>query len=431
MKIKRLSTGQIIALGFASVIAVGTLLLWLPVSWSDSASVSFIDALFTATSAVCVTGLSVFDPADTLSGFGEVVLLLLIQTGGLGIATLAVGLFTLTGKKVKLQERALVRDAFNSVSNKGILSLLKKILLITAVVEAMGALLNFFAFRRYYSVGKSIWFAIFHSVSAFNNAGFDVFGGGGNLQSFNSDAFLYAVTSFLIIAGSLGFFVIGEIIKVHSWKKFRLHTKVVIFMTIILLVGGTVLIKLAEGESLSWLDAAFSSVTARTAGFSTVPYSSFSGAGLILMMCLMFIGGSPGGTAGGIKTTTVFAFFTSLKSASANVQTNAFGKKLTSDIIHKAFVIVSMGIVVVITVFCSLSFIHPEIPFSDLLFEVVSAFGTVGLSTGITASLSTAAKFLLIITMFIGRIGSLTVATLWVTARNDGITRPEESIPIG
>ena len=272
---KKLGPGRIIALGFIVVIAVGTLLLSLPVSWEGEVTVSPVDALFTATSAVCVTGLSVFDPGDTLSLFGEAVLLLLIQTGGLGIATIAVGLFTFSGRKIGLQDRALVREAFNTVTNKGILTLLKKIFLITACVEGLGAILSFFAFRRYYSVGKALRLSIFHAVSSFNNAGFDIWGDGQSLEKFNSDALLYAVTGVLIILGTLGFFVIQEIITVHSWKKFRLHTKIVLFMTAVLLAGGTVLIKLAEKENISWLDAAFSSITARTAGFAAVPYSAF------------------------------------------------------------------------------------------------------------------------------------------------------------
>lgn len=431
MKTKRLTAGRIIAIGFAAVILIGTILLYLPVSQTGTVEFSFVDALFTATSAVCVTGLSVFDPGSALSPFGEAVLLLLIQTGGLGIATIAVGLFTFTGKKVGLQERSLVKEAFNAGTNKGLLTLLKKIFLITAVVESVGAVMSFLVFKKYYSAGKALWLSVFHAVSSFNNAGFDVFGEGDSLITFNSHTALYAITAILIVLGTLGFFVIHEILKVHSWKKFSLQTKTVLFMTAVLLVSGTVLIKVSEGSSISWLDAAFSSVTARTAGFAAVRYSTFSGAGLMVMMCLMFIGGSPGGTAGGVKTTTVFALFTALRASSTNAQTNAFGKKIREEVIRKAFVIVSMGFIVVIFVFCLLSFIHPEIPFSSLLFETVSAFGTVGLSTGITASLSTAGKLLIILTMFIGRLGSLTVATLWINHKNDGITRPEESIPIG
>ncbi len=431
MKKFRLGPGRIIALGFIAVIAAGTLLLSLPISWSDGAEISFVDALFTATSAVCVTGLSVFDPGSTLSGFGEAVLLLLIQTGGLGIATIAVGLFTFSGRKIKLQERALVKEAFNTVTNKGILTLLKKIFFITVTVEAVGAVSGFFSFRRYFSTGKALWIAVFHSVSSFNNAGFDVFGEGESLLTFNSDVFLYCITSVLIILGTLGFSVIRETVKLHSWKKFSLHTKTVLFMTAILLVGGAFLLKLSEGSDISWLDAAFSSVTARTAGFAAVPYSAFSGAGLLIMMCLMFIGGSPGGTAGGIKTTTVFAVFTALRSASSNSKTEAFGRKLHDDVIRKAFIIITMGIFVVITVLCAMLMIHPEIPLRDMMFEVVSAFGTVGLSTGITASFSVAGKAVIILTMFIGRIGSLSAATLWVTHRNISVTRPEEKIPIG
>lgn len=431
MKKFRLGAGRVIALSFIAVIALGTVLLLLPVSWSDGTEISFIDALFTATSAVCVTGLSVFDPADALSGFGEAVLLFLIQIGGLGIATIAIGLFTFSGRKIRLQERAVVKEAFNTVTNKGILSLLKKIFMITVTVESVGAVFGFFFFRRYYSAGRALWLSVFHAVSSFNNAGFDVFGGGRSLSAFNSDIYLYAVTSVLIILGTLGFSVIRETVTVHSWKRFSLHTKTVLFMTAILLVGGTLLMKLSEDGNISWLDAAFSSVTARTAGFAAVPYSSFSGAGLMVMMCLMFIGGSPGGTAGGVKTTTVFAVFTALRIASSNSRADAFGKKLHDDVIRKAFVIITMGIFVVITVLCAMLMIHPEIPLRDMMFEVVSAFGTVGLSTGITASFSVAGKAVIILTMFIGRIGSLSAATLWVTHRNISVTRPEEKIPIG
>ena len=267
-----MTPGRLIALGFAGVILLGAGLLMLPISINEGQTVTFLDALFTSTSAVCVTGLLTVDLGDTFTIFGRVIVALLIQTGGLGVSSVGVGIMILAGKRVGLKERSLVKEGMNHTSSKGIVRLVKAVLLMTLIFESVGMILSFIVFIQHYGFWESLGYSAFHTVSAFNNAGMDIFGGGQGLIPFQDDILLNLTTCGLIIFGGLGFFVIRDVIQKRSFRKLTLHSKVVLLMTGILLVSGTLLIKLAERENITWLGAFFSSTSARTAGFSTFSF---------------------------------------------------------------------------------------------------------------------------------------------------------------
>ena len=332
-KMKRImNPARILALGFFIIIVLGTLLLMLPISQKTGANIKFIDALFTATSAVCVTGLSTFDPATYLSVFGQTVLGILIQLGGLGFACISIGIVMVTGQKVFLKQQTLVKEALNFNSYDNILSLVKSVIFTTLIIEGTGTVLNFTIFIKDYSFPKALGLSIFHAVSSFNNAGFDILGKGNNLMSYQGNIALTLVTSFMIILGGIGYLVIKEVLTKRNYKKLSLHTKVVLWMTALLLVLGTVIFMLTEKYSL--LDAFFMSTSTRTAGFTTVDLGNISNAGLAVYMALMFIGASPTSTGGGIKTTTFFVVIAALCSYSSSKTPTVFKKTLAKDILY-------------------------------------------------------------------------------------------------
>lgn len=433
----KLTPARTIALGFAAVILTGTILLMLPVSQTGRTHIGFIDALFTSTSAVCVTGLSTIDPGWDLSTFGQLVMIFLMQIGGLGITTIGIGVIAFSRKKISQRETLIVKEAINYPTFKGLGSMVKGMLLMTLGIELAGAVLSFIVFVQDYPVGRSLWMALFHTVASFNNAGFDILGGGVSLMNYSSHVLMNLTTSFLIIAGGLGFFVMRDLFarragsEKRSGRKYTLHTKVVVTMTLILLMGGTVLMKLTEGEKMTWLEAFFSSMTARTAGFFTYPCGDLSTAGAVIMMILMFIGASPGSTGGGMKTTTFYVLIHSIIAAAKGTEAQGFKKKLPQEVLHKAFIIISLGMFALIFVTLCLSILEPEIPLLDLMFETTSAIATVGLTTGITPGLGAASKLLLILTMYVGRLGPMTIATMWAVTKKVDISRPEESLPVG
>ncbi|NMP36966.1 MAG: H(+)-transporting ATPase [Clostridiales bacterium] len=427
--LKKASPGRLIVMGFAVIIFLGALLLFMPFSQNDGIDVTFSEALFTATSAACVTGLVVVDPADTFNMFGQAIIASLIQLGGLGFASVAMGTVLLAGKRVTLRERGLVREALNLSTNKGIIHVVKFVLLTTFLIESSGAILSAIAFSKYFSPLESLRLGVFHAVSAFNNAGFDILGGFKNLSDYRHDPFLLLVTSALIILGGLGFMVISDVVHKRHFRRFSLNTKIVIETTVFLLASGTFLLLVTERFSL--LDAFFSSVTARTAGFSSAPFGLFSNAGLFVMMMLMFVGASPGSTGGGIKTTTAFTVFRALYSSAVNKKCSAFKRSVSQSVITKAFVVISLSLALVVTDTLLICTFQPELNFEDILFEVISAFATVGLSTGITVELNLASRIVIILTMFIGRIGPITVATLWSYKKAPSAAYTEENIAIG
>ena len=428
--LKRQSPGRIIALGFAFVILLGSVLLSLPCSIQDGVTVRYIDALYTSTSAVCVTGLIAVDAGDTFTPLGQFFLGSLIQIGGLGVTAVGVGVILAMGKKINLKGRNIIREAMNLDSGKGTVRFIKSVFLTTLAFELSGAVLSFLVFVQDYPPLRAAGISLFHSVAAFNNSGFDILGNFQNLIPYQDNVLLNLVTCGLIFFGGIGFLVIREIIsKRFRWKKFSMHTKVVLSVSAVLIVAGTILLKLTE--HVTWLGAFFHSVSARTAGFSTYPLGTFSNAGLLVLTVLMFIGASPGSTGGGIKTSTFFVLLQGIKSAATNKSEKGFRYAVPSDAFRKAAVITLIALCVVVTGTYLMVAMEPEISLMDALFEVTSAFGTVGLSTGITTGLCDGSKLLSILIMYIGRLGPLTIASLWYFTKGDRTSYPEGNIAIG
>lgn len=427
--IQKQPTGRLIALGFALVILIGAGLLLLPVSVRPDAEVSFIDALFTSTSAVCVTGLIAIDTADHFTFFGQAVLAGLIQIGGLGVSSVGVGLILAAGGRVGFKERLLVKDALNVDSVAGMVRLVKAVLLMTLCFEGAGVVLSFITFIQDYPFGQALWISIFHSVAAFNNSGFDILGGLRNLIPYQADVLLNLTTCGLIICGGIGFLVMLDVLRCRSFRKLTLHSKVVLTTTGVLLAVGTLLLKATE--DITWLGAFFHSVSARTAGFSTYPIGSFTNAGLFVLVILMFIGASPGSTGGGIKTTTFFALMQEARTVFSKRLPGAFHRTLPQEMLRKSSVIALLSALVVFIGTFLLCVLEPEYDFIQLLFEVVSAFGTVGLSTGITPDLSVAGKLVIILTMYTGRLGAFTLLSVWINRPEPSVRYTEEQIMIG
>ena len=428
--IKKQPAARIIALGFAVVILLGSVLLLLPCSVQEGVHVTYIDALYTSTSAVCVTGLIAVDAGDTFTPIGQFFLGLLIQVGGLGVTAVGAGIILAIGKKVDLKGRTLVREAMNLESGKGIVVFVKNIFITTLVFELTGAVLSFLVFVQDYPPLQAAGISLFHSVAVFNNSGFDILGNFKNLIPYQDNILLNLVTCVLIICGGIGFLVIREIwTKKCRWKQFSMHTKVVLTVSAVLIVAGTLLIKATE--NISWLGAFFCSVSARTAGFSTYALGDFTNAGLLIVTALMFIGASPGSTGGGIKTSTFFVLLQGIKSAATNQSEKAFHYAVPKDAFRKAAVITLLAVAVVFLGTFAMTIMEPDISLIDALFEVTSAFGTVGLSTGITPGLGIGSKLLSILIMYIGRLGPLTIASVWYFTRGERVRFPEGNIAIG
>ncbi len=433
---KVLTPARVIALGFAAAIFIGSVLLILPCSVNEGVEIKYIDALYTSTSAVCVTGLIAIDTGTAFTPLGQFFLAALIQIGGLGVTTVGAFIILAVGKKLNMRDRNLIREASNLSSGKGVGGFIKSVIITTAIIEGIGALLSFIVFVQHYPPLDALGISLFHSIAAFNNSGFDNLGLSGELYNninfipYQSDILFNLTTCGLIIFGGIGFLVIREVIeKRFKWKRFSMHTRVVLSMSAILTVVGTVLIKLTE--DISWLGALFHSVSTRTAGFSTYPLSEFSNAGLLILIILMFIGASPGSTGGGVKTSTVFVLIQGIKAAATNKNEKAFKYAIPQGTFKKASVITLIGIGIVLCGTLIMSILEPEIRFIDALFEIVSAFGTVGLSTGITGTLGVGAKILSIIIMYIGRLGPMTIATLWYFTKGERLEYPEGNIAIG
>lgn len=427
---RRQSPARLIALGFALVILLGSVLLILPCSVREGVSLAYIDSLYTATSAVCVTGLIAVDAGDTFTPLGQFFLAALIQVGGLGVTSVGAGIILAMGKKVDLKGRNLIREASNLDSSKGAIRFVRSVLLTTLIIEVLGAALNFLVFVQDYPPLRALGISFFHSVAAFNNSGFDILGNLQNLIPYRDDVALNLITCGLIFFGGIGFLVIREIWTYKlRWKKYSMHAKVVLSVSIFLIMSGTLLLKLTE--DITWLGAFFHSVSARTAGFSTYPLGTFSHAGLLVLTVLMFIGASPGSTGGGIKTSTFLALIQGIKSAATNKSEKAFRYAVPRDAFRKAAVITLLALAVVLVGTWLLMVLEPGVALMDALFEITSAFGTVGLSTGITTGLGVGGKLLSILIMYIGRLGPLTVASLWYFSRGERVSFPEGNLAIG
>lgn len=439
-----MTPSRVLVLGFASVILLGALLLTLPQATQDGNGLNFINALFTATSAVCVTGLVVVDTATTFTLFGQSVILFLIQVGGLGFMTFATLFFIILGKKITLKERLLLQEALNQVSLAGIVRLAKSVIQISFIIETVGALLLTLRWSFDFGWRKALYFGIFHSVSAFNNAGFDLFGNFTSLTAYVGDPLTNITIMLLIILGGLGFTVLANF-YFYGIRKFSLHTKIVLQVTGILIVLGTGIILMLEYSNpltlgpLPWgtkvLAALFQAVTPRTAGFNTINLANMHETTLLFIIVLMFIGASPGSTGGGIKTTTfisiIFSVISTFRSESQHVVIE--GRTLPNDIIRKALAITTTAVFLIFFMTFILSITEKDYLF-PLLFEVTSAFGTVGLSLGCTPVLSAFGKALIILTMFIGRLGPLTLGYFLsqkVKKSSVHIKYPDERILIG
>ena len=434
---RHLSPPVLILLSFALIILAGTLLLWLPVA-SVGRSISFLDALFTATSATCVTGLTVIDIGTRLTLFGQLVVLLLIQLGGLGIMTFSTFFAFLVGRRLSIREREILHQTLSQHPMKDIATLLKTVFLFTIVTELLGAIVFWFRFTGEFSPGRAAYVAVFHSVSAFCNAGFSLFRT--SFMAYQSDWLVNLNAMFLIVTGGIGFIVIYDILRNLQRKKrgerWRLafHSKVVLRTTAFLIVAGAVLFFILEfGNSLQSVNwptkifiSFFQSITARTAGFNTVDIGRLSDAALMLLSLLMLIGASPASCGGGIKTSTfaiVMAMIASRYREEGDV--NLLGRRLPEGIVSRAIVITFFSVAIV-TLF-TLALLGVELTgashvvtrgrFLEILFESISAFGTVGLSTGITAKLSQTGRVLLIVLMYVGRLGPLTIAVALSGAR--------------
>ena len=434
--VKRLSPARLIAFGFAAVILIGSLLLMLPCSVNDGVELRYIDALYTSTSAVCVTGLIAVDIGTAFTPLGQFFLAALIQIGGLGVTSVGAGIILAGGKKINLRGRNIIREASNLDSGKGAVRFIRNVFLTTVAFELIGAALSFIVFIKDYPPLKALGISLFHSVATFNNSGFDNLGLSGELYSsvslipYRDNVLLNLTTCGLIIFGGIGFLVIREVIdKRFNWKKLSMHSKVVISMSAVLIVLGTVLLKLTE--NITWLGAFFHSVSARTAGFSTYNLGEFSGAGLLVLLLFMFVGASPGSTGGGVKTSTLFVLLQGIKSAATNKNEKGFHYAIPQGTFKKAAVITLIALGIIFTGTYLMLIMEPEISAIDALFEVTSAFGTVGLSTGVTGALSNGSKILSIIIMYIGRLGPLTIATLWYFTKGERVEYPDGNIAIG
>lgn len=439
--LSKLRPAQILILGFFTLIVVGTLILMLPIS-SVGGKVGFLDAAFTATSAVCVTGLVVVDTGTFWTPFGQTIIMILIQIGGLGIVTMVTSISLILGKKITLRNRILMQESLNQNSIAGIIKLTKYVFMASLVIEFTGAVLLSFRFIPDFGVVKGIGFSIFHSVSAFCNAGFDLIGNFSSLTSYATDPIINIVIPILLISGGLGFFVVADMTGLN-YKKFSLHTKLVLITTGILLFVSFFAVLGLEfsnpktignmnfGEKIA--ASFFQAATPRTAGFNTLDISSLNPSTKFLTTVLMFIGGSPGSTAGGIKTTTFalqFLFIISLFRGKNDIE--FANKRIAKANYYKSLAVFTSALFFVTIMTFFLAMVHKEIPIFNLIFEAFSAFGTVGLSTGITPSLNTSGRLIIMILMFFGRLGPLTmVMGLSVKKDNAKIRYPEGKVVVG
>lgn len=434
---------KVLVLGFAILILIGTSLLTLPIATVDGNGLSFLNALFTATSATCVTGLVVVDTGSTFTTFGQLVILSLIQIGGLGFMTFATFFFFLLGKKISLKDRLLLQESLNNLSIEGIVRLVKRVLIFTAAIEIVGAIILSIRFSYDMSIGRAIYYGFFHSISNFNNAGFDLMGEFRSLTPYVADPTVTLTVCALITIGGIGFIVMNEVYEYRDTRRLSVHTKVVLVTSLILTAGGAILIFLFEFgndktlQPLSALGkvlgALFQSVTNRTAGSNTLNIPDLTHPTLFLTIFLMFVGASPGSTGGGIKTTTLATLLGTVWSqVKGKEDVVLFRRRIVIEIIFKALTVTVSGLFLVMVITMLLTITEVGKDFLMILFEATSAFATVGLSMGITPELSPIGRMLIIFTMFAGRVGPLTVAfAIAMRRKPDPYRHPKGRIMIG
>lgn len=438
------STTRLIASGFALIILAGAVLLTLPIS-NRSGHGNFLTSLFTATSATCVTGLVVADTYQNWTTFGQIIILSLIQVGGLGFMTIGAFISVLLKKRIGLQEREQLQESVNTLQIAGVVRLVKKIVQGTLCIEISGAVLLAFRFIPRFGVARGIYFSIFHAVSAFCNGGFDLMGineAYSSLAAYEGDVLVNLVIVALILIGGIGFIVWDDVMR-NKWRfrKYLLHSKIVITATLALTAMGTLLFLITENNASfagmssieKFLGALFSSVTPRTAGFNTVDTAALSNSGKIITMIMMFIGGSPGSTAGGVKTTSVVVLlFYAVAMVLGKEDINLFGRRLTDEVVKKANAVVVINSTLAIISVVIIMTLQPLLGFEDVLFEVLSAIGTAGMTTGVTRSMCMASRIVLIILMYCGRLGSLSFALIFAQKRTlASVRQPQEKIIVG
>lgn len=444
-KSRHFSSFQIIILGFLTVILAGSLLLMLPAASAEGVVTPFMDTLFTATSAVCVTGLIVRDTATYWSPLGQGIILALIQIGGMGVVTMSVAVAQFSGRKIGLRERSTMQEAISAPQVGGIVKLTDFIVKVTIGIELFGAALMAPVFCKEFGTGRGLWYALFHSISAFCNAGFDLMGVKkpfSSLTSYAGNPVINVVIMALIIVGGIGFLTWNDLKnnKWH-WKKYRMQTKVILTVTAALILLPAVYFFFGEFSGSVWDDvplgekiwmSLFASVTTRTAGFNTVDFGMFSEAGQSIVIILMLIGGSPGSTAGGMKTTTVAVLLLSLGAVFRRQEdTKCFGRRIAGETVRYGAAVLLMYILLLL--FGGLMISAMEgLPVLTCFFEAASAIGTVGLSSGITGGLKTASRLILILLMFLGRVGGMTLVFATVAQKRNHFAKlPQERITVG
>lgn len=437
---KHLTSFQIIIFGFALVILTGTILLMFPFSSREAGCAAFHDALFTATSAVCVTGLVVQDTATYWSSFGQLIILILIQIGGMGVVTIAVSIAIISGKKIGLMQRSTMQESISAPQMGGIVRLTSFIFKAVFLFELIGALFMMPVFIKEFGPGKGIWYAIFHSISAFCNAGFDLMGVRehfSSLVSFTVNPIINVTIMTLIIMGGIGFLTWNDIFeKKKNFKRYRLQSKIVLVTSAVLIAIPAVYFFFGEFNHLPMAQrfwgSLFQAVTPRTAGFNTIDLNTLTEAGKAIFIILMLIGGSPGSTAGGMKTTTIAVLFASVMAVfGRRNDAHFFGRRISESVIRSAAAILILYLTLFITGALVISRVE-QLPLLECLFETASAVGTVGLTLGLTPTLGLLSRSILIFLMFFGRVGGLTL--IFAATSRTKITHsklPEEKVTVG
>lgn len=446
--LKTRTPAEILVFGFFALIVVGAILLWLPISSANGKPTPFIDCIFTSTSSVCVTGLITVDTGTHWSVFGQMIIILLIQIGGLGFMTMMTIAFVLAGKRITIRNRMIIQSSVNSDRIEGIVKFVKYIVISALTIEIIGGILLSIVFVPDYGWLKGVYFGFWHSISQYCNAGFDLIGNFSSFTGYAENPLLSITVSALIVLGGLGFAVTSDLINFKSIRRLSVHTKIVVISTVVLILGGAILTLIFEYNnpdtignmpfSSKLLASFFQSITPRTAGSNTIDQNSLMPFTLFLTMVLMFIGGSPGSTAGGVKTTSFAVLFITLYSVlTGKEDVNCFRYQIPMETIKRAISVLLMGLLIVLFAFMILVVAEPWATGPDLLFEVFSAYDTVGLTRSITPYLSKISKTTLILCMFIGRVGPLTIAYMFTGkehAERENIGEfhyPETNIMIG
>lgn len=439
----KFSEVQVLALGFFIVIFIGGTILSLPISSASGEATNFLDSIFTATSATCVTGLVTVDTGTHWNLFGQTVIMILIEIGGLGFMSFATFISVLIGRRITLKSRLLMQEAMNTFNIQGLVKMLKKVMLFTFIIQFIGALILSTQLIPEFGVARGIYISIFSSISTFCNAGFDLFGNFNSYTAYYDNSIILLTVSALIAIGGLGFIVLLELYNYKSTKKLSLHAKVVLLITTILIVGGTIVMFILEYNNPNTIgnmnikdkivNSIVASISPRTAGINSVPIDKMTTTSKFITVILMFIGGSPGSTAGGLKTSTFgIILCTAISVIKGKENADIFGRTIPRGLQLKAVTLLIIGMGLVTTVTMALTIAEPNEAFLDVLYEATSAFGTVGLTTGVTQRLSEPGKIIIIMLMYLGRVGPLTVVMALISRKKGtNYKYPEGKILIG